>query len=329
MNLNPISVAEALPIVADEMGIDLDNGREEALLWLNRIRSLWYHSFQKRALFDDLVECVPLSEQCAPCLPCGGKYTGFTIPHYMSGPVTAWASTEPVVLRSRWFEKYTGRHAGSEATFQSTPIPGTSPTECDILRGTRISVTAMSRKDDGKKMIIKGLDCHGDVRTLCATLVGDAAVESEFELSSITSIVLPKLSGELVLRSEIDGRVLSTYNPAFPTVPEFRRFKADYPCSGLCSIYVRANRRYRDLYADSDIVEIGDRLVLEHGASSFRFGKNTTDTKELQRAAMDRAEMINLIAGMVQREDGGHAQDGPIAIRGRRTRRATLPGYDR
>jgi len=42
---------------------------------------------------------------------------------------------------------------------------------------------------------------------------------------------------------------------------------------------------------------------------------------------MDRMEMINLIQGMVEREDGGHIQDGPVVLRGRRTTPARLPGY--
>lgn len=329
MVINPISVAEALEIVADEMGLDVESNREEVLKTLNRIRNLWYSGFSKRRLFDDFVECVPVCNFCEQCIDCGCNiYRGFTLPHYMAGPVTAWASTEPVTLRSRWFDKYAGRHAGSVAAFLLTPINGVFATEFDIHEGTKISIAATSTADSGKKVVIKGIGCDEKIHTLAATLEGDGTVMSGFEFSSIYSVVLPKLTGNVIIRSLIDNRVLSTYDPASPMVPIFRRFRIDSPCPDPCTVMVQANRRYRDVFHDEDIVEIGDRLVIEHGASYFRFSKNTTDTKELQRANMDRVEMINLIAGMMEREDGGHRQDGQIVLRGRRTQRARLPGYN-
>lgn len=328
MNLNPITVAEALPIVADEMGIDLESNRAEALLWLNRIRNLWYFGFTKRKLFDDLLECLPVCCHCVGCMDCGcEQYRGFTLPAYMSGPVSAWASTEPTTLRSRWFDKFAGRHSGSVEAFLITELNGVFPMENDIFDGTKILVASTSSKDDGKEITIQGVDCNGKAQKICMRLEGDGTVTTTVELKLVTNIVLPCLCGEVILKSEIDGRILSTYDPSTPRVPRFRRFRVDSPCPNPCTVLVQANRRFRDLFSDDDIVEIGDRLVLEHGASYFRFSRNTTDSKELQRANMDRSEMINLIQGMVEREDGGHIQDGPIVLRGRRTAKPRLPGY--
>lgn len=331
MNLNPITTAEALCIIADEMGIDLESNRETALLTLNRIRNLWYSdpAFQRRKLFDDLLECVPLCDLCEQCIDCGCReYRGFTLPEYMAGPVTAWASTEPVTLRSRWFDKFAGRHAGAVSAFLLTPINGQFATEFDIKEGTKIGLASTTKEDNGKKVIVKGIDCSGaKVISMCATLSGNGTVESDVEFSHVSSVVLPKLAGDVIIRSMVDGRDLSTYTPTSPMVPQYRRFRIDSPCNNICTALVQANRRYRDVFHDTDVVEIGDRLVLEAGASHFRYGKNTTDSKELQRASIDRAEMFNLIRGLVEREEGGHIQDGPIAVRGKRTTKARLPGY--
>ena len=90
---------------------------------------------------------------------------------------------------------------------------------------------------------------------------------------------------------------------------------------------VQASRSYADVFFESDVVEIGDRLVLEHGAKYFLYGENTTDTAEIKRAELDLMRMFDLIRGLLARRRGGMIQDGPVTNRNGHRFGRRLPGY--
>ena len=332
MNLNPTTVAAALQIVGEKLGLDPERDRPEVIDYLNRIRSIWYHSSSRSRLFDDFLECVPIEKLCVVC-PSGtcqcASYNGITLPLEMAGPVSAWSGADPMLLRSRWREKSVGRDSYGPG-LSLIEIPGSFATTKDITGGeTVLKIYASSKRDDGKQITIKGVDCNGKQLTSCIKLIGDGWVDTPVAYRQITRIILPAcLTGEVKVVATNNDAELGRFSPKTPLIPEFRRFKILGPCDPCNShAYIQANRRYRDVYFDEDTVEIGDRLVLEYGASYFKFGENTTDTKELQRAAMDLSAMNTLIKGLSARERGGHVQDGPVTRKSRRTRSARLPGY--
>lgn len=329
MNLQPCSVDRALTIIGGVLGLSPEHDREELLDYLNRIRSLWYHTFHRRRLFDDWLECVPTRQLHVDCISCGSDcYVGFSLPLNMAGPVSAWSEKSPVNLRSRWREKFTGRWAGS-ASLDMVEQPGEYPVSTEPTGQFKIRILAGS-EDDGKTVTIKALTCDDCEKTICFELKGDSWVESSVWVKRIISIVLPPRISPVTIAAENENggfTDIDTHCPSDPNVPSFRRFKIKSPCHNVCSVYVQASRRFREIYNDSDVVEIGDRLVLEHGASYFKNAENTIDTKELNRGDRDLAIMNELIGGMIAREQGDSNRDGPVPLRGRRTRKARLPGY--
>lgn len=331
MLLNPTTVAKALPIVAAKLGIDPVTNRGEALTYLNRIRALQYHEFHRLRLFDDLMECVEIQNfryDCSANCQCD-CFQGISLPTYMEGPVSAWLNTEPLTLRSRWKAKDVGLAAWGPG-LSLIELAGHFPTFADIQPATDfLKVISTASKDKGKKMVVKGRGCKGEPIEIVLTIEGSGAVQSIQSMAIITMVILPDLVGGVTLSEVTSGRTLARYGPGSPTIPNFRRFRLQAGCNSCCNpgVKVQASRSFSDLFFDDDVVEIGDRLVLEHGAKYYLYGENTTDRSEMARAASDRAEMFDKIRGMLARHKGGHLQDGPVTNKGKRPFGTKLPGY--
>jgi hypothetical protein len=329
--LNPTTVSKALPIVAAKLGIDPKASRGEALTYLNRIRALWYHEFHRLRLFDDLMECVPLQSfrhDCTTGCQCD-CFVGISLPAYMEGPVSAWIDNEPLTLRSRWKAKDVGLAQWGPG-LDLIELAGHFPTFADILPASDfLKVTATSMKDEGKKVTVKGRGCKGEPIEIVMSIAGSGTVQSVQSIAVIVSVVLPDLVGGVTLSELTSGRTLAVYSPSTPNVPNFRRFRLQAGCGSSClpGVKVQASRAYADVFFDDDVVEIGDRLVLEHGAKYYFYGENTTDRAEMGRAATDRAEMFDKIRGMLARHKGGHLQDGPATNRNGHRYGKKLPGY--
>lgn len=329
MQLNPTTVAKALTIVAAKLGIDPKTNRTEALTYLNRIRALQYHNFHRIRLFDDLMECVPLQSFRYDCTGCQCDcYQGISLPTYMEGPVSAWIDTMPLTLRSRWKAKDVGLAPWGPG-LDLIELAGHFPTFADMSAASDfLKLISTSTKDNGKKVIVRGRGCKGEPVEIVFTLSG--SVQSVQSIAAITQVVLPELTGAVTLSELTSGRILATYNPYSPTVPNFRRFRVQAGCAAnTChrGIMVQASRTFSEVYFDDDVVEIGDRLVLEHGARYFLYGESTTDTAEIKRAELDLAKMYDLIRGMLARHKGGHIQDGPVTNRNGHKHGRKLPGY--
>jgi hypothetical protein len=334
MQLNPTTVSKALPIVAGKLGIDPVSNRGEALQYLNRIRALWYHEFARLRLFDDLMECVPIQTfryDCSSGCQCD-CFSGISLPTYMEGPVSAWIDKIPLTLRSRWKAKDVGLAAWGPG-LDLIELAGNFPTFADMSAPSDfLKVIATASKDNGKKMVIKGRGCNGQPVEIVMPIAGSGSTQSVQSIAVITSVVLPDLAGGVTMSELTSGRILATYTPASPSVPNFRRFRIQAGCGVSCctpGVMVQASRSFSDVFFDDDVVEIGDRLVLEHGARYFLYGESTTDTAEIKRAAMDRAEMFDKIRGMLARKKGGLIQDGPVTNRNGHRFGKKMPGYHR
>jgi hypothetical protein len=331
--LNPTTVSRALPIVAAKLGIDPSTNRGEALTYLNRIRAMWYHEFHRIRLFDDLMECVPLQNfrhDCALDCQCD-CFTGISLPTYMEGPVAAWIDKTPLTLRSRWKAKDVGLATWGPG-LDLIELSGTYPTFADISPPSDfIKLISTSTKDNGKKVYIKGRGCNNQPVEIVLTIAGSGSVQSVQSIAIITSVVLPVLTGGLTMSEVTSHRTLAIYNPATPEVPNFRRFRVQAGCAANSCCYpgimVQASRTYTDLFFDEDVVEIGERLVLEAGARFYLYGESTTDRAEIARAERDRADMFDKIRGMLARKKGGMIQDGPVTNRNGHRYGKKLPGY--
>ena len=332
MQLNPTTVAKALPIIGSKLGIDPKANRAEALAYLNRIRALQYHNFHRIRLFDDLMECVPLQNfryDCTPGCQCD-CFMGISLPTYMEGPVAAWIDNAPLTLRSRWKAKDVGLDTWGPG-LSLIELAGHFPTFSDISPASDfLKATATSSKDKGAKMTIRGRGCKGEPVEIVLTLEGSGTVQSVQSIAVITTVILPDLHGGVTLSELTSGRTLAVYNPHSPNVPYFRRFKVQAGCAASCcntGVKVQASRSFSEVFFDDDVVEIGDRLVLEAGARYFLYGESTTDTAEIKRAMLDRDDMFDKIRGMLARHKGGHIQDGPVTNKGRKPYGHKLPGY--
>jgi hypothetical protein len=331
MQLNPTIVSRALPIVASVLGIDPVSNRNEALTYLNRIRALWYHEFHRLRLFDDLMECVEIQKfrhDCSSNCPCD-CFQGISLPTYMEGPVAAWMDSAPLTLRSRWKAKDAGTDNWGPG-LDLLELSGHFPTFADMGPDSDfLKLTSLSKKDQGKKLIVRGRGCKGEPIEIAFTITGSGTTQSVQSIAIITAVILPDLCGGVTLSELTSGRTLAQYTPSSPTVPTFRRFRLQGGCGTGCQpgVQVQASRSYSDLYFDDDIVEIGDRLVLEFGARHYLYGERTTDRSEIARGKLDRDEMFDKIRGMLARRKGGHIQDGNPLNKGSRQYGTKLPGY--
>lgn len=334
MDLNPIPLSEALPIVADVLGLRLPEQKEVATGYLNRIRSLWYHGFQSQRLFDDLLECVPTTELCLDCSGSAGEtYTGLSLPSHMAGPVSAWISKQPLTLRSRWWEKHEGVDTQGQR-LELVELNGNFAAPKDPLKQFQLRALATSPGDSGKEILISGNDCEGRKHSVTLKLDSKGWVQcNDIWLRSITSVSLPSpREGEVILAAlheDESTTEIDTYRPTDRAMPRYRRFRVTTPCGCNQSVLIQANRRFNKIWLDQDVVEIGEDLILEHGARHFKNAENTTDKEELARGDYDLGRMHQLIKGMILREKGGQDQDGNLFIRGSRTRKARLKRHRR
>jgi hypothetical protein len=91
---------------------------------------------------------------------------------------------------------------------------------------------------------------------------------------------------------------------------------------------IQGRRRYRRIWFDSDIVEVGDQLVLEAAGRMFRYGESSTESRDINRSKFDEQTMRDQLLGLISRHRGSAYQDGPVQRRAQATPRKSLPGYN-
>lgn len=315
MNLSPISVSSAGPIVAGRLNKSWDNDRREVIEVLNRIRLLQYTSYEKFKLFDNVFHSI--------CVTNFNGYMGFTLPNDVLGVEAVYRKGEPLTLRSRWRESHTGFGFKNLPRCDAVIMSETFPTERDIVKSTKIKIFTDSADDNDKKVFLEVIGSDNRVQKISFKLIYDGFAVSPIKVKKILSVSLPTLVGSITLSQE-DGYELSRYAP-WENVPSYRRMKLSDRDSPT-SVIVQGTKKFQKVYFDEDIVEIGNQLILEEATAYFKFSENTTDDRELQTAEFHLAKMGNYLKSEIARHRGNSIQDNS-PFKGRRTLRKKLPGY--
>lgn len=326
--INPTTVDRAGPIVGEAYGLKWPEDRPEIVTALNRVRNFWHNLYREQPLFDDLFYCfctTTFNERCQGGRPCYGRYQGFTLPRDVASVQGVWENGESLTMRSRWREVLTGIGLCGPR-IEVLEMAEQFSTERDPKEITALKIFTERDEDAGKKVTISAIDADWKTVKLEFTLKSDSWATVDSKIREIRDISLPVgRKGSITLAQE-DGYELSFYDPT-ETVPSYRRFKiTSSSCPAI--VKVQCTRRFIDIYFDSDVVEIGDRLVLEAGARYFKYKDSSTDAVQIKTAEYHRAGMEKELAGLVARHKGHAIQDGPRK-QGRPLPRhlKRLPGY--
>lgn len=323
----PITVGEAGPIMAKSLGLRWSEDRTEVVEYLNRYRQLLYSLYKDLRLFDDVFHCICLEDFRENCST-NDYYRGFTLPSDVLGVEAVYKYGFPLTLHSRWRESHTGIGVDVNTTRVGAVLMAEQfCTERDLNETCRLRVYAEHPEDQGKCVVIEGLADNHRATKARVELSGDGVVVTRQKFAKILSVSLPPERKGSVTLMDNNRRVLSIYTP-YESVPLYRRMKVPPSCNDSV-VLVQGNKRYQKIFFDHDIVEVGNQLVIESAGRFFKFGETSTDPKELNRAAIDRAFMGDLLRGDMERQQGAAKQDGYPYAKINRLVHKSLPGYSR
>ena len=305
-SFRPMSVSEAGAIIAPKIGLTWTDNRKEVVDFLNRYRNLLFNRYDKHNLFNDVWQCFcpqSFKNLCVTCDPCDRCYQGFSLPRDMASAVQVWEYNQPLRVRSHWREHYTGLAPWHGSRTDVVAVPEHFPTERDLPSASTLKIFAESLADSEKTVIVKVKDADGRTHKLEFTLNGDAWVHTDVAVAEIVSVLLPTdRSGYLTL-ANADGYELSVYSPS-ETAPAYKRYKLPGNCH--TNILVQGARQYVEVYFDDDMVEVGDRMVLEFMGRYFKYYESK-DQRELQVAQLALVDAYKNLDGIVLRDAGGTA----------------------
>lgn len=322
--LDPITLKECLPIMADAVGLKVDEDKPEIIKLINKYRTLLYTMYEQFKLFDNVSHCIAVTRFKQNCVDeCNNYYSGFTLPSDVLSVEAAWDYGRPLTLHSRWRESHTGVGVSGCRRIHAVEMAETFPTERDIQKCTKLKIFTEREEDEGKCVYIEIINFQGRPQTLTFKLVSDGWAVSDVVVKKIISVSLPSDRLGAVTLAQRDGYELSRYVP-WETIPNYRRFKvADNCCAG--TVLIQGVKKFVKIYLDHDIVEVGNDLIIEAAGNYFKFGDNTVDGNEINRSDKDLNKMSALLNGLIARHRGGAIQDGPVPIR--TIRKKSLPGY--
>lgn len=319
----PMSVAEAGAIIAPKIGLTMSDNRREVVDYLNRYRNLLYNRYEEMRLFDNVFQCFcpqKFHNECTGCNPCNRCYLGFTLPRDMAGIVNVWQWDYPLTLRDSWREGYNGRAPLHGQINDIVEIREGFPTERDLQRPSQLQIYAESGRDHDKNVVIHARNTDGRDVKIEFALRADASVNSAETVSKIHSVVLPSELQGYVTLSDSEGYELSVYSPV-EKVPSYKRYKVPGNCRG--NILVQGSRQMVEVYFDTDVVEIGDRMVLEFMGTYFKYYESK-DQREMVKAEQALARAYQQLDGLVSRDEGGKLPEPRLYAKGR----PGLPGYN-
>lgn len=330
--IQPKTVAELGPIVAEALGLDWTDDRREVVDYINRGREDLYLMYPEFKLFTNKFYCLELScfpNECLSVCSCSSHYMGVTIPDDIDGILAVWEDHEPLRMYSKWWEARVGRVSeGYPQTYMSTTLVHEEfPTQRALQKPSELKFYANHRDDDEKELIIVVDTVFEKRKEFHVKLAGDGVTTIPELVNHIHSIVLPcDLKGEVTL-SQDDGYILSEYC-GYETIPSYRRLKVNVPCNSG-KILLHGNQKFKPIYFDSDIVEIGSRRIWETIARFYRYGENSTDTEQLRKADMEEQRLRKLLRGALDRKRGNSDQDPSQFTRKRRSliKSTPLSGY--
>lgn len=317
IGLNPITVADAGPVMARAMGLSWDSDRKEVIDYLNKYRLLLYTSYEKFKLFDNSFHKISVQQF--------DGYQGFTLPSDISGVEAVWSCGQPLLLRSRWREAHTGVGVSGLGRIEAVTLAEGFATERDMNAVTKLKIFTEHEADANKKVHVEVVDAANRQKRISFTLIHDGFAVSRIRVKRVLSVSMPSgRCGSLTLMQQ-DGHELSTYTP-WESVPFYLRLKVkDQSSPG--TVIVQGTKRFQNVYFDHDIVEVGNALIIEAAGKFFKYGESTTDAKELQTAEYHRNLMEKYLKGEIARHRGNTIQDGSPFKGARITKKASLPGY--
>lgn len=327
--IDPTTVEHAGAIMAGTLGLNWPRDRSAILEYINDFRDLLYNSYQDLKLFDNVFHCICISsfpEMCGhPCdaSPC---YQGFVLPDDVASVESAWEYGLPLKVRSRWREAHFGLDSQDTPRIDIVEMAEQTCTERALQSVCGLKVYCETAEDSGLKVRVEAIMHDGERKTLCFDLRADGWAVVNRPVRQIVSISLPPgRKGNIVL-AQSDGYQLGVYGP-HETVPVYRKFRVVTLCrSG--TVLIQGAKRFVPVCNDHDVVEIGSRMILKSAASFLKFRENTTERKDLNRAAYDKTEMGGYLVGLQARHRGNASQDGPITTRQVNTSNI-MPGYQR
>lgn len=321
----PLSVAEAGPIIGQKIGLTWQDNRSEIVTFLNRFRNLLYNRYDEMRLFDNVWQCfcpTRFHNECSSCNPCDRCYLGFTLPREMAGVVQAWQWGYPLRLRSSWREAFTGRAPSGGDQLDVVEVRENFPTERDLRSNSSLQVFAEAYGDNGKQVVIEATNTDNRQVKIGLTIEGNGVVASSVVVrrGRIHNVILPADRCGSITLSTTDGYELSRYAPTENQVPAYKRYKLPARCRG--NVLVQGTRQLTEVYFDTDIVEIGDRMVLEFMGTYFKYYESR-ERSEMVKAEQALANAYKQLDGLVSRDDGGKLPQPTIHNHPRRA----LPGY--
>jgi len=328
VGLDPTTVMQAAPWVADALNLKWPQDRIEVIEQLNKIRNLWYNGYSNYKLFDNAFHCICVSNfprVCGTVCNTSDCYQAITLPPDVASIEGAWVHGQPLKLRSRWWEPHFGIDTTALPRVELVQMAEKFSTSRDLQQFSRLKVYAERDEDKDKIVMVEILTDKGTHEKLQFNLIPDAWATAPPFAARILSVVLPADSVGAITLAQENGYELSVYAPS-EKVPHYSRYRlASSNCPA--TVLIQGAKRFVPVYFDHDIVELGDQLLIQSAARYFKFGEATTETKEINRAQYDRAEMERHLEGIVARHRGNAIQDqNPFRSSGN-TRRSGLPGY--
>lgn len=313
--IQPRPLSEVGPMFAEFLGKDWEASRQEIVDLVNEFRESLYLHPDLPKLFTHKFYCIrpccyPMSCSCTCSSDCADTFRGFTLPSDIESIEGAWEDAEPLRLHSSWWEGRTGRKSNNtEPTISLLDTGHISPTRRPMREPGPISIYTECNADDDKTLVIKALDCWGEVTEHLVKLQGGGVVETE-DLFGIYSITLPQIEGHV--RLSVGDYELSTYSRYDNRVPQYKIIKVNTGSCGCDKILIHGNQRFAPIWFDTDIVEVGSRIIIREAVNALKYGREGSDQKELQRALIAENKMIRLIKSALKRSKGGMTQDGHL-----------------
>jgi hypothetical protein len=326
--MNPGTVAEALPRLAQGMNLDADRDRAEVIRGLNHLREYLYNAaYHNVRLFEDVVDCVRVDCFPVECrrLDCceSPNYQGFTaLPHW-DGILASFYNRESITQRSFWFETRHGISVSDQSPVTLQERPGFVPFRFKFVSG-KIRIYTESTGDHGKIVTLSGTDNQGRQAAERVSLMGDGSTTTATDWLSVDQVILPaSRTGRVDFLQ--DDKMLSQYSPMESPVPQYRRYEVLNvdPCDPCPHVRIIANRKFYPVWWDTDFVEVVDSLLLHDAGVWLRY-RDSTDSKERKNADEKLQSVLRLVTGAKQRGRAGVTQDQPH-FRTKNTYR--LPGH--
>jgi len=346
---NPTTAKKAIGWLANESvtGLSLPEDCEELYDILNSIREFLYNQYHRIKLFDNYITCHDI--QCYPvdcnnpCDRCDDFYYGITVPSDMAGIEEAWYNLSPLRTRSRWFEGREGIQAngyksiyygssrggyndGAHKEYGSLiPIDQDFATEHPLKSCSHIQIHSSSRCDDDKEFLISGKIKvqRGDEEeiesfTVKDKLKGRGTKTTNVPFMSIDSIQMPDDLVGHVRITDTEGNLLSRIDRG-DCVPRYKRYKLlidecdcqyRYYSEPNGHVALKGTREFREIFNDTDIVEIGSKRVIQQLARMLR-KEDADDPNERDTAEYNRVKAMDELRGLVERYHANEKQDRP------------------